>query len=137
MENLKLAHKNARKDKLFYQEVKMVDSDPEFYLGQIQTMLKEKTYEVSEYTISTINDKGKERKLMKLPYFPDRIIQWAVMLQVEEIFMKTFCSHTCASIKDRGIRKASEFTDEYMKHKFDCEYCLKIDVSKFYSIINH
>ena len=30
MENLKLAHKNARKDKLFYKEVQMVDSDEEY-----------------------------------------------------------------------------------------------------------
>ncbi len=137
MDNLILAHKNARKDKLFYQEVKMVDTDPEFYLGQIQTMLKEKTYKVSEYTISTINDKGKERVLMKLPYFPDRIIQWAILLQVEEIFMKTFCTHTCASIKNRGIRKTAELTDKYMKDRFNSEYCLKIDVSKFYPNINH
>jgi len=27
MDNLRLAHKNARKDKLFYREVKMVDSN--------------------------------------------------------------------------------------------------------------
>lgn len=137
MENLKLAHKNARKDKLFYQEVKMVDSDPEFYLGQIQTMLKEKIYKVSPYTVSTINDKGKQRELMKLPYFPDRIIQWAILLQIEPVFMKTFCYHTCASIKDRGIRRASELTDKYMKDKFNSSYCLKIDVSKFYPNINH
>ena len=39
MENLKLAHKNARKDKLYYREVKMVDSDEEYYLKQIQPFL--------------------------------------------------------------------------------------------------
>lgn len=137
MDNLKLAHQNARKDKLFYQEVKMVDSDPEYYLGEIQQMLINKTYTVSEYNVSIINDKGKNRELMKLPYFPDRIIQWAIMLQIEETFMKTFCSHTCASIKNRGIKKASELTDKYMKDRFNCEYCLKIDISKFYPNINH
>lgn len=51
MDNLRLAHRNARKDKLFYREVKMVDSDEDYYLGQIQEMLMNKTYEVSEYTI--------------------------------------------------------------------------------------
>lgn len=137
MDNLRLAHKNARKDKLFYKEVQMVDADPDYYLGIIQDMLINKTYKVSEYDVSTINDKGKERELMKLPYFPDRIIQWAIMLQVEDIFMKTFCTHTCASMKDRGIRKASALTDRYMKDKFNTEYCLKIDVSKFYPNINH
>ena len=30
MENLKLAHKNARKDKLFYKEVQMVDSSEKY-----------------------------------------------------------------------------------------------------------
>ena len=137
MDNLRIAHQNARKDKLFYQEVKMVDANPDYYLGIIHDMLKNKTYKVSEYDVSIINDKGKERELMKLPYFPDRIIQWAVMLQVENIFMKTFCTHTCASMKNRGIRKASELTDRFMKDKFNTEYCLKIDISKFYPNINH
>ena len=131
MDNLRLAHKNARKDKLFYREVKMVDSDEDYYLGQIQEMLMNKTYEVSEYTISTINDKGKDRILCKLPYYPDRIIQWAILLQIEDVFMKTLCGHTCASLKGRGIRKASELTDKYMKDEFNTAYCLKIDISKF------
>lgn len=47
IDNLREAHRNARKDKLFYKEVKMVDSNPDFYLMQVQEMLKNKTYEVS------------------------------------------------------------------------------------------
>ena len=137
MDNLKLAHKNARKDKLYYKEVKMVDSNPEYYLKQIQEMLINKTYEVSEYDVSTLNDKGKERELMKLPYYPDRIIQWAIMLQIEHIFMKVFCSHTCASIKDRGGNKAAKMTENAMKDEKNAKYCLKIDVSKFYPNIHH
>lgn len=137
MDNLREAHKNARKDKLFYKEVKMVDSNPDYYLGLIHDMLKNGTYRVSEYDVSIINDKGKQRELMKLPYFPDRIIQWAIMLQIEKIFMGVFCFHTCASIKKRGIGQASKLVDKYMKNKLDTQYCLKIDVSKFYPNINH
>lgn len=137
MDNLREAHKNAREDKLFYKEVKMVDSNPDYYLGLIHDMLKNKQYRVSDYDISTINDKGKERELMKLPYFPDRIIQWAIMLQIEKVFMQVFCSHTCASIKDRGIGKASKLLDKYMSNKLDSQNCLKIDVKKFYPNINH
>lgn len=138
MENLYEAHRNARKDKLFYKEVQMVDADPEKYLRQIQEMLVNETYEVSEYTISVINDKGKERELAKLPYFPDRIIQWAIMLQIEHVFMEVFCSHTCASIKNRGISKAKELVEGYLNQdKEGTQYCLKIDVSKFYPSIDH
>lgn len=137
MENLREAHKNARKDKLFYKEVQMVDSNPDHYLGLIQEMLINETYEVSKYTVSVINDKGKERELAKLPYFPDRIIQWAVMLQIEHVFMEVFCAHTCASIKYRGISKAQDLLHKYMKDEEGTKYCLKVDVSKFYPSIDH
>ena len=82
IENLREAHKNARKDKLFYREVKMVDADVDYYLKQIQDMLVNKTYEVSKYETSIINDKGKERVLMKLPYYPDRIIQRRILILI-------------------------------------------------------
>ena len=36
MENLREAHLRAREDKHFYKEVKMVDSDPDFYLEEIR-----------------------------------------------------------------------------------------------------
>ena len=112
MENLKLAHKCARKDKLYYREVKMVDANPEKYLTEIQVMLQNKTYKITaeDYTVSTINDKGKERELWKLRYYPHRIIQWAIMLQIEKVFMEVFCSHTCASLQGRGIHRAYNLT---------------------------
>lgn len=136
MDNLILAHRNARRDKSYYKEVKMVDSDPEYYLKQIQQMLVDGTYNVSNYKISTINDKGKERIIMKLPYYPDRIIQWALMLQIEQIFLKTFCNHTCASIKGRGIHYATKLTRKYLKDQENTKYCLKLDINKFYPSID-
>ena len=39
MGNSRLAHRKARKDKSFYTEVQMVDSDEEYYLKQIQPFL--------------------------------------------------------------------------------------------------
>lgn len=135
-DNLFKAHRHARRDKTFYQDVQYVDTNPSC-LNEIQEMLENKTYEVSEYSISVIQDKGKERELMKLPYFPDRIIQWAIMLQVEPIFKKVFCEHSCASIPKRGIHKASRLTEKYMKDRINTQYCLKLDVSKFYANVNH
>ena len=85
IENIKLAHKMARKDKAFYKEVKMVDANLDYYAKEIQSLLINKTYEVSEYRTQVIDDKGKDRKLMKLQYYPDRIIQWAIMLQFRMI----------------------------------------------------
>ena len=137
LDNLRKAHKNARKDKSFYKDVRMVDKNEDYYLIKIQNMLKNKTYKISKYTISIINDRGKERELFKLPYYPDRIIQWAIMLQLESIFVNTFCTHTCASISDRGIHKAIKLMDKYLKNKEETKYCFKMDVRKFYPNINH
>lgn len=135
--NLRLAHKNARKDKLFYREVRMVDADPDYYLYQIQEMLIRGTYEVSPYMESIIIDNGKERLLAKLPYFPDRIIQWAIMLQIEGIFREVFCDFTCASIPQKGISAAVKLMRKYLRDEEGTRYCLKMDVSKFYPNIDH
>lgn len=65
MENLYTAHNNARKDKNYYSEVKMVDANPEYYLRQIQNMLINHTYNlnIDDYTVSEIIDKNKTREL--------------------------------------------------------------------------
>lgn len=137
--NILLAHYNAKKDKSHYQEVKMVDSDIDYYIDQIHQMLKNKTYDITEsdYSTQTINDKWKERELWKLKYYPHRIIQWAIMLQLEPIFMETFCNHVCASLKNRWIHYAFKLTQKYLQDERHTKYCLKIDIKKFYPSINH
>jgi hypothetical protein len=72
IENIKLAHKNARKGKLHYSEVIKVDSNPSYYFNKIHNMLKNKTFKNSYYDIFIKKDNGKDREIYKLPYFPDR-----------------------------------------------------------------
>ena len=139
IENLRQAHKNARKDKLFYREVMMIDNNVDYCLSKVSDMIKNNTYKVckEDYTISKINDKGKERELWKLPYYPHRIIQWAIMLQIEDIFKETFTNFTCASIPNRGIHYAQNLVNKYLNDEANTKYCLKIDINKFYPSINH
>ena len=49
MDNLRKAHKNARKGKGWYEEVKEVDANIEVYLKQLQEMLINHTYHTSNY----------------------------------------------------------------------------------------
>jgi hypothetical protein len=44
MENLKLAHKKARKNKSFYSEVRMVNSNEDYYLSSIRDSLLNLTW---------------------------------------------------------------------------------------------
>lgn len=137
LDNIKLAHKNARKGKMHYQEVQMVNADEERYVLLIQNMLKNKTFKNSKYEIFIKNDSGKEREIYKLPYFPDRIIHHCIMQVLEPIWVKTLITDTYSSLKDRGIHKGVRRIKRALKDKENTQYCLKMDVRKFYPSIDH
>ena len=135
--NLLLAHSNARKNKTFYKEVKMVDGNPKYYCQEIQKMLINKTYKVSNYEVFEKIDKGKTRLISKLPYYPDRIIQWAVLQIIGPIFEKMFIYDTYSSIPNRGIHFGLKRVKEALKDEYNTKYCLKLDIKQYYPSINH
>lgn len=138
--NLELAHKRAKKDKSFYKEVKEVESDLSGHLKIIQGMLKNKTYKVDpdDYTMFIKNDKGKMREIYKLDYFPHRIIQHALLIQIENDLFKNYISNTFASIPTRGTHKASfKLREDLEKYPEETTYCLQLDVKKFYPNVDH
>jgi hypothetical protein len=137
MDNLRLAHLNARKDKGSYAEVQMVDSDIEHYLQELQMSLINKTYKTSEYTIFEKIEGRKVRTLYKLPYYPDRICQWAIMQILEPILIKTLIYDTYSALPGRGPHLAWKRINKAMYHKNDTKYCLKIDIHKYYPSISH
>lgn len=136
IENIKLAHKNAKKGKSHYTEVKMVEDNPDKYFNQIHDMLKNKTFRNSAYKIFIKRGK-KERKISKLPYFPDRIIHHCIMNILETIWVKTLIVDTYSSLKNRGIHKGVLRIKKALKDKENTKYCLKMDVKKFYPSIDH
>lgn len=138
-ENLKLAHKKAKRDKAFYREVRMVDANEDYYLIQIQNMLIWKTYAIkpSDYKMFIKRDKGKEREIFKLDYFPHRIIQHALMNVIEDILLKSLIGNTFASIPERGIHLAlKRMGDDIVDNREETQYCLKMDIKKFYPSVN-
>ena len=70
MDNLRKAHKNARKGKGWYEEVKAVDADVEGYLKRLQEMLINHTYQTSPYEKFIKHDSGKDREIFKLTLLP-------------------------------------------------------------------
>lgn len=138
MDNIREAHRNARRGKAHYKEVKMVDADPEKYFGIIQQQLKAKTYKTSQYTVFTRRDQGKERVIYRLPYFPDRIVHHCIMQVVEPIWSKVFIRDTYSSLKNRGVHDGVRRVHKALAIDHDgTKYCLKMDVKKFYPSINH
>jgi len=136
-ENIALAHARARRGKTFYGEVQMVDSDPEFYLGEIEKMLREKSFINSQYTILIRKEGRKEREIWRLPYYPDRIIHHCIVNILEPIWMKHYIRDTYAALPKRGIHDGVKRICRALKDTEATTYCLKLDVRKFYQSINH
>lgn len=138
LENLEQAHKSARKGKTHYREVKMVDQDSEKYLKEIQAMLDTKSFKTSEYVISERTEGKKTRIIYKLPYYPDRIVQWAILKVVEPILIRSMTKDTYSAIPKRGTHLAlSRLRKEWRKNPEECRYCLKLDMQKYYQSIPH
>lgn len=66
-----------------------------------------------------------------------QIYHWILVLACEDIFMKQFYVHQCASIPKRGDVYGRKFVKRWMEtdHK-NTKYCLKIDFKKCYQHIH-
>lgn len=137
LENIKLAHQQARRKKAFYTEVKMVDADIERYCKQIQEMLVNKTFTTSDYEKEVRFDGRKERVIYKLPYFPDRIVQHALLNIIGSILTKSFIRDTFQSIQGRGTYDAMMRVKKLVRSENCPQYALKIDVSKYYPSVDN
>ena len=138
MENLELAHQHARKHKTWYKEIKQIDANPEPFLKELQDMLINHTYKTSKYETFVKKEHGKEREIFKLPYFPDRICQWAILQIIEPYVMKYFTKNTYSAIPGRGIHACLHDVVNAVQYDVpNCQYCLKIDARKFYPSIDH
>ena len=104
MENLRKAHKNAKRGKGWYKEVKQVDQNLEYYLKKLQENLIEHRYHTSKYVTFNKKEGAKQREIYKLPYYPDRICQWAILQVIEPFLIKNFTKDTYSAIPNRGIQ---------------------------------
>lgn len=101
-------------------------------------MLINHTYRTSEYEVFYKDDGRKKRKIYKLPYFPDRICQWAILQVIEPCIINNLTTDTYSAIPDRGIHKAlHKMQDAMWNHPEECKYCLKLDARHYYQSINH
>lgn len=117
---------------------KILDS-PTYYAMQVQKMLKEKSYVPSPYIEMKIRDGAnkKERIIYKPRFYPDQVVHWALMLQIEPILFKGMYELCCASIKGRGIQREMKYLKRILvQDRKYTKYCLKLDVKRFYPSVD-
>ncbi len=134
--NIELADANARRGKYNWGIFKHEDHHASDNAKLLEA-LKNLTYRTSKYSTFKIYE-PKEREISRLPYYPDRIVHWAIMNIMEPIWTSCFIKHTYSCIKGRGIHKVvKDLKKELQQDPEGTTYCLKLDIKKFYPSINH
>lgn len=156
MDNLYRAYQNAKSGKGWYTEVKQIEKRPFYYLAGLQYMLRNHLFKTSEYEIFILNEGKKKRDVYKLPFFPDRIAQWAILQVIEPFLLANMTTDTYSAIPGKGIQPIVDDLREHYKTKIvdgkkksvwvpsilltdeeNTRYCYKIDLHHYYQSINH
>lgn len=138
-ENIRQAILNSSKGKKKRKGVMKVLDNISFYVDEIYFILLNKNYKPSPYIKMRIHDgvRKKERIIYKPQFYPDQVIHWALMQQIQQIIEKGLYDYTCASIPERGIHYGAKYIKKILiKDRKNTKYVLKLDVKKFYPSID-
>lgn len=135
IDNLYRAYEKSRKRKARKYGVKLFEKELKGNIEKLHSELTTGTYRTSEYGVFMIYD-PKEREVYRLP-FRDRIVHHAIMNILEPIWVSVFISQTYSCIKGRGIHAVLTALKRDLKDIQNTQYCLKLDIRKFYPSIDH
>ena len=133
MENLELAAKKAVQSKKSKRATQFFLKNKGRLLAELQQMLKNETFNTSEYKIRKIFE-PKERLIYILPLYPDHVVHHALINILGPIWQSTFINDSYACIPGKGLHKASSRLMEFIRRN---KYVLQCDIRKFYPSINH
>lgn len=140
IDNIKHAIMKASLGKRKQNRVMRILNNIDKVAEQIQKMLINKTYTHSPYIVKTLFDGAskKERTIHKPRFYPDQIIHWALMLQIELVIMKGMYEYCCGSVPGRGTSYAQKALRKWLDNDSkNTKYCLKMDISKFYPSVDN
>jgi RNA-directed DNA polymerase len=140
LDNILLAIEKASKGKKDKREVKYVLDNLLECAENVKSILENKSYIPSKYNIMLIKDGAnkKERTIYKPKFYPDQIIHWALMLQIQPIIEKGMYQYCCGSVPNRGVHYAhNKLINILKKDKKNTKYCLQIDIKKFYPSVSN
>lgn len=140
LDNIKKAILKASLGKRHQKRVAEILSRIDYYAIEIQHLLKFMKYAPSPYIVNTIYDGAnkKERTIHKPRFYPDQIIHWALMLQIEPILMRGMYEYNCGSVPGRGTAYGQKTLRKWLdSDRKNTKYCLKLDISKFYPSVDN
>lgn len=132
-DNIAEAYRKAKKGKTWQRHVKDFELDVPGNLLRVQRLLCTGEFTTSRYRTKTVYE-PKKRDIYVLPFYPDRIVQHALLQVLVPIWDRLMIPDSYACRTGRGMHDASRKTMQYVR-KY--KYCFKADISKFYPSVNH
>lgn len=136
LDNLELAHINASKGKGHYSEVKKVNRNKEELLSNLRNLLLSGNFETSTYKVLGRVEGGKLRTIHVLPYYPDRIVQHAILQKIEKFMIRSLIRDTFQSLKGRGTSDARKRVQKFIQAEKPTHY-LQLDIKKYYPSVSN
>ena len=134
--NIEIASQKAQKGKKSRQ-IDVFNSGKDAYIELLHNNLLDQSFKPGQYRTVIIHD-PKERVIKIAPFYPDRIVHHVLMNVIEPIFNAVYVYNSYACVKGKGGHLC--VSDLYKSLQNDClgtQYCLKIDIKKFYDNIDH
>lgn len=138
--NIRRAIIYSSRNKTSLKSVKRILYHMDFYILKIQKILQDELFENHYYESIEVYEKlsNKIRHISRPKYFPDQIVHWAIMLQLEPILKRGMDYYCSASIKGRGSSHIRQHLIRIIKSdKKNTKYVLKYDIHHFYENIDH
>lgn len=135
IDNINSAIEKSEAKRRFKKAVVWFESDREKLTLQMIDNLRNNIHKTSKYSSFKVLE-PKEREIFCLPFYPDRILQHAILNILEPIFMEKFTADTYSCIIGRGIHGAVVKLKMSMRDRSKSAYYLKIDISKYYPSID-
>jgi retron-type reverse transcriptase len=133
MDNIRLAFHKAALHKSKHKGVIKTKENLEKRLEAIYQSLVNKTFTTSNYWEKIIHE-PKTRTIYVLPFYPDRIVQHALMNLITPIWDRLFIHDSYACRDKKGIHSGSLRAMDCVRRN---KYVLKCDISKFYPSVDH
>lgn len=140
LENIMNAIYKAAENKKSRSEVQRVLANPEKHANLIYKMLWTKSFVPCVPRISKTKEGAgqKERIITKIAFFPDQVIHWAIILQMQRVIMGSAYAHSCGCMPGKGVHYGKKKIEKWIRsdHK-NTKYCAKLDIQKYYESAEH
>jgi retron-type reverse transcriptase len=130
--NLLLAYQRAAKGKRGQPNVAAFEHDLELNLLQLQTELRDKSYQPGNYHSFYIHEP--KRRLISAAPFRDRVVHHALCNLIEPIFERSFIADSYANRVGKGTHRALDRCQAFARRY---RYVLPCDIRQFFPSIDH